>query len=196
MSNQIQNLGDYNKVRIDLQKAGGSREKLYQSIGKAEVEKAISVWKEKMLLVAALGGVIGMIVGIRYCRKNEVKESEAQNSCIKKFQEVIEEERRNEITEEEKKLLFKLNKGNFDGMVGDRVVTARGSAVFVMIQNGMPICYERGPAINFFNGKERERQEGKLLVLKKWETNSEKIEFLRSLGWLINDKEAKKYSKK
>ena len=33
MSNQIQNLGDYNKVRIDLQKAGGSREKLYQSIG-------------------------------------------------------------------------------------------------------------------------------------------------------------------
>ena len=43
MSNQIQNLGDYNKVRIDLQKAGGSREKLYQSIGKAEVEKAISV---------------------------------------------------------------------------------------------------------------------------------------------------------
>lgn len=216
MSNQIQNLGDYNKVRIGLQKAGGSREKLYQSIGKAEVEKAISVWKEKTLLVAALGGVIGMIVGIRYCRKNEVKESEAQNSCIKKFQEVIEEEvlnsssykaknhkeiglvceRRNEITEEEKKLLFKLNKGNFDGMVGDRVVTVRGSAVFVMIQNGMPICYERGPAINFFNGKERERQEGKLFVLKKWETNSEKIEFLRSLGWLINDKEAKKYSKK
>ena len=40
MSNPIENLGDYNKVRVDLQKFGGDRDALYKSIGETEVAKA------------------------------------------------------------------------------------------------------------------------------------------------------------
>jgi hypothetical protein len=40
MRNPIENLGDYNKVRIDLQNANGSLEKLYKNIGDTAVAKA------------------------------------------------------------------------------------------------------------------------------------------------------------
>ncbi len=43
MSNRIENLGDYNKVRIALQEAGGSRDKLYDKIGTTAVMKAAPV---------------------------------------------------------------------------------------------------------------------------------------------------------
>lgn len=40
MNNPINNLGDYNKLRIALQAAGGSKEILYQQIGDTAIAKA------------------------------------------------------------------------------------------------------------------------------------------------------------
>lgn len=40
MSNRIENLGDYNKVRIDLQNAGENLDILYGKIGATAVAKA------------------------------------------------------------------------------------------------------------------------------------------------------------
>lgn len=40
MSSRIENLGDYNKVRIDLQNAGGDLNVLYGKIGATAVAKA------------------------------------------------------------------------------------------------------------------------------------------------------------
>lgn len=52
MNNPINNLGDYNKLRIALQAAGGSKEILYQQIGDTAIAKAAP----KLL---AKGGVMG-----------------------------------------------------------------------------------------------------------------------------------------
>lgn len=43
MSSRIENLGDYNKVRIDLQNAGGDLNVLYGKIGATAVAKAAPV---------------------------------------------------------------------------------------------------------------------------------------------------------
>ena len=50
MSSRIENLGDYNKVRIDLQNAGGNLDILYGKIGATAVAKAAPA-----LLVAGAG---------------------------------------------------------------------------------------------------------------------------------------------
>ncbi|WP_133016728.1 hypothetical protein [Clostridium cuniculi] len=60
MRNPIENLGDYNRAREALQKAGGSLETLYKNVGDAAVSKATP----KLLFK---GGVMGAsIVGIAY----------------------------------------------------------------------------------------------------------------------------------
>lgn len=60
MRNPIENLGDYNKAREDLQAAGGSLETLYKSVGDTAVSKATP----RLLLK---GGVIGAsLVGISF----------------------------------------------------------------------------------------------------------------------------------
>ncbi|MCL2665076.1 MAG: hypothetical protein FWE82_05635 [Defluviitaleaceae bacterium] len=64
MGNPINNLGDYNLVRIDLQAEGGSKEELYKSIGDIAVAKAAPI-------LMAVGGLIaiGIIGGIQYGKK-------------------------------------------------------------------------------------------------------------------------------
>lgn len=52
---RIENLGDYNDLRILLQKHGGNKEKLFKAIGDAAVAKE----SPKLL---AKGGVIGGVV--------------------------------------------------------------------------------------------------------------------------------------
>ena len=83
---RIENLGDYNEVRIDLKNFGGNKEALYNSIGKKAVVKAAP----KFL---ALGGLVGAVLGgrirsaiwsIRKCDvcikdRKERSESEADN---------------------------------------------------------------------------------------------------------------------
>lgn len=68
------------------------------------------------------------------------------------------------MTKEEKKLLDRLSKGDFDGQVGDDFPTYK-SISWMTIKEGNPIQYKRGPGGKFFNGKENERYEGKLHVL-------------------------------
>ena len=56
--------------------------------------------------------------------------------------------------------------------------------------------FKQGPSRKFFNGKENERIEGVLHTLQEWSTDTEKLEFLRKFGWLMNDADVKKYSAK
>lgn len=81
MSRRIENLGDYNKVRIDLQAANGSISTLYSRIEKTAVVKAAP----KLLLI---GGAITM--GLYYAGKKTV-------TLLKKRKQLIETEPRLKI---------------------------------------------------------------------------------------------------
>lgn len=63
MSNPIKNLGDYNKVREDLQEAGGCIETLYKNIGDTAVLKATP----RIQLKAGLMGSAITLVAIGVC---------------------------------------------------------------------------------------------------------------------------------
>lgn len=54
MVNHVKNLGDYQKVVMDLYQAGGSRERLYKSIGSKAVSNATPT--------LALRGVIATVI--------------------------------------------------------------------------------------------------------------------------------------
>lgn len=99
-------------------------------------------------------------------------------------------------TKEEKKLLEKLAAGLLDGIVGDDLTTSGGSSVWTRIKDGKPTRYKQGPTKKIFNGKENERIPGVLHVLEEWNTDEEKIGFLRKFGWLMEDEDVKKYSAK
>lgn len=90
MYNPIENLGDYNKVRLDLQKCGGDREKLYGKIGDIAVAK-----KSPKLLLAGAGIVIGAETlyklgkcGIEYYKKRK-KLIESESQIKQEFMEVM-----------------------------------------------------------------------------------------------------------
>ncbi|MEG1709968.1 MAG: hypothetical protein RR285_14825 [Acinetobacter sp.] len=76
MGRRIENLGDYNKVRVDLQAASGSINTLYSSIGKIAVTKAAP----KLLLI---GGAI--TIGLCYAGNKTV-------AFLKKRKQLIEAE--------------------------------------------------------------------------------------------------------
>ena len=99
------------------------------------------------------------------------------------------------MTNEEKNLLEKLASGVLDGFVGDDLISGK-STVWKSIKNGIPAMFKQGPSRKFFNGKENERIRGVLHTLQEWNTDTEKLEFLRKFGWLMNDAAVKKYSAK
>ncbi len=99
------------------------------------------------------------------------------------------------MTKEEKKLLEKLGSGSLDGLVGNELISGK-STVRKVIKNGIPAMYKQGPGSRFFNGKENERIEGVLHTLQEWNTDTEKLEFLRKFGWLMHDADVRKYSAK
>ena len=66
MSSCIENLGDYNKVRIDLQNAGGDLNVLYEKVGATAVAKAAPV-----LLLAGAGILWAGQKGVQFLRKRK-----------------------------------------------------------------------------------------------------------------------------
>lgn len=74
MNNPLDNLGDYNKVRIDLQKAGGNMDKLYKEVGDTAVAKAAPT-----LLLAGAGLALGIVylgkkgIGFIKDRRSKIK---------------------------------------------------------------------------------------------------------------------------
>ena len=66
MSRRIENLGDYNKVRIDLQNAGGDLNVLYGKIGTTAVAKAAPA-----LMFAGAGILWAGQKGVQLLRKRK-----------------------------------------------------------------------------------------------------------------------------
>ena len=66
MSSRIENLGDYNKVRIDLQNAGGDLNVLYGKIGATAVAKAAPA-----LMFAGAGILWAGQKGVQLLRKRK-----------------------------------------------------------------------------------------------------------------------------
>ena len=98
---------------------------------------------------------------------------------------------------EEKKLLTKLESGILDGMVGDEKVYHGYKDVYCgkQIKNGEPVSYREGESNRFFNGKENERIPGKRTE-ERYDTDDRKLEFLQRYGWLIDDSDVRAYSAK
>ena len=100
-------------------------------------------------------------------------------------------------TKEERSLLEKLASGVLDGMVGDEKVYHgyKDVTYWKYIDKGVPVLCREGESTRFFNGKENERIPGKR-VEERYETDEEKLEFLKRYGWLTDDKDVKAYSAK
>ena len=93
MKNPIENLGDYNKVREDLQAAGGCIETLYKNIGDTAVSKATpGIFLAGSLLTVA--GIVVIFIGYKgVCFLKDRKQKIENEPALKKeFIEAIEEE--------------------------------------------------------------------------------------------------------
>lgn len=90
MGSRIENLGDYNKVRLDLQAVGGNLEELYKEVGDTAVAKAAP----KLLLEGgAIGVGIGVAIykGIHFIKDRKLK-IKNEPKLKKKFVETIKTE--------------------------------------------------------------------------------------------------------
>lgn len=90
MSSCIENLGDYNKVRIDLQNAGGNLDILYGKIGATAVAKATPV-----LLLAGAGIFYASQKGVQLFKKRKEMIKNEQE-LKKQFEEAMQTEMVNE----------------------------------------------------------------------------------------------------
>lgn len=101
------------------------------------------------------------------------------------------------MTKEEKGLLAKLASGVLDGLVGDEKIYPGYKKVYCgkYIKDGEPVSYRQTESSKFFNGKENERYPGKRSE-EHFDTDECKLEFLQKYGWLMDDKDVRKYSAK
>jgi hypothetical protein len=105
MSNPIKNLGDYNKIREDLQAVGGNIEVLYKNAGDTAVAKAAPKLLAKGGIVGAslILGVIGTAYGgnklFRLLKDRKAK-LENEPTLKKEFIEAVEAECLNMDNEE------------------------------------------------------------------------------------------------
>jgi len=93
MSNPIENLGDYNKVREALQASGGRLETLYNDIG----DTAVSEATPKILLIGVVIGIAITAVSYLgykgYCFWKDRKQKIENEPALKKeFIEAVEAE--------------------------------------------------------------------------------------------------------
>ena len=100
-------------------------------------------------------------------------------------------------TKEERNLLQKLKDGELDGRVGDTLEYGDHKKVYYdkFIKDGIPTVRRTGEGYKFFDGKENTRVPGNVEDTP-YENDSDKLEFLQRYGWLIDDQDAKEYSKK
>lgn len=99
-------------------------------------------------------------------------------------------------SKEARNLLSKLHSGKLDGLFGNVLTTSGGSNVWIAIKNGIPTRYKKGPGGRFFDGKENERYEGKLHILRVWDTEDEQLDLFKKLGFLSKDEDVQAYSSK
>ncbi len=91
---------------------------------------------------------------------------------------------------EEKKLLEKLALGSLDGMVGDEREYREYHSVYCgkIIQGGIPISYRQEKPTGEYEAGRDERLE------EVFDTEEQKLEFLRRYGWLMEDPDVRAYS--
>lgn len=89
---RIENLGDYNDVRIALQNADGSKKKLYKMIGDVAVAKAAPKYMAiGSAVVAVVGGVWAGKKGIDFL-KDRKKKIENEPMLKEEFNEMLDDE--------------------------------------------------------------------------------------------------------
>ncbi len=98
-------------------------------------------------------------------------------------------------TSEEQHLLEKLASGTLDGMVGDeREYRSYHSTICgKLIRNGIPTAYRQSQPTGFFTGQGSEGNPDDRAE-ETFDTDEQKLEFLRRYGWLMNDQEVQAYS--
>ena len=99
------------------------------------------------------------------------------------------------FSKEEISLLNRLSAGEFDGLIGD-VWSSGKSTCWREIKEGTPVEYKQGPGGKSFDNRENERYEGVMHLIQKWESEEEKLQFLRKYGWLMKDNAVVEYSAK
>lgn len=89
--------------------------------------------------------------------------------------------RKHQLSDIECNLLLKLKNGRLDGAVGTIMIYSGYLNVtcWKEIKNGVPVSCRKG----------------KKLEIRQYITDQEKLEFIKRYGWLINDEEAREYSK-
>lgn len=97
------------------------------------------------------------------------------------------------FTDIELRLLDRLKNGDFDGPLGHYWEKKGGSTGFCEIVKGTPIQFSTGRSTRVFNGKENEVIPGKTRVYIRYDTDELKIEFFRTFGRDMTDKEVLDY---
>lgn len=84
MNNPIENLKDYNKMRIDLQRMNGDLNKLYEWIGNRAVDKAAPRLRVEGGLFVL--GTVGMVYGLKWGvdKVKCIHRDRLKDDCIKK----------------------------------------------------------------------------------------------------------------
>lgn len=103
-------------------------------------------------------------------------------------------ELRYRYSETERRLLARLDAGDFDGPLDYYWESRYGSTFTYEIVNGIPIEYKQGKSTRFFDGKETETISKDAHIRRKYLTDDDKLEFLQRFGRDMADEEAFDYS--
>ena len=96
------------------------------------------------------------------------------------------------LTEEERRLLARMEAGELDGRVSEPKLFER-TVGWLVIEGGIPKRYERDLDDGFFDGRDESCGKDRKLI-REWVTEEERILFLRERGaGCAADKEARLY---
>ena len=98
-----------------------------------------------------------------------------------------------EPSDEERKLLDKLESGELDGPVGDEFIGANGNTSRMVIEHGVPRRYRRKAGCYYSEHYDEMRAYDETLK-KEWPTDCEKLAFLAKYGFLFDDEDVRRYN--